>query len=124
MILSYELLRNNTLLEMQRTLKFLDRMQPDSEVRRVIHEMEFSKMQSKERQGVYASKYGRALLPRDLEDKNTYKVRRGQIGGYVDELQDKTIQSLNDLLSEREYIRKMSEFCRDDQERRGDNLQC
>jgi hypothetical protein len=58
----------------------------------------------KEKAGEYASVYGKILSPADPEQPDSFKVRKGVVGGYVDELSaddiaycDQTVERLNGL---------------------------
>lgn len=53
----------------------------------------FEEMQKREREGFFGST---KLMPRDQNDINTYKVRRGKVGGFVDELSPEDIAYANE----------------------------
>jgi len=44
----------------------------------------FTNMRELEANGNFAARYGNALVPNDPNDPQSYKVRRGVVGGYVD----------------------------------------
>ena len=47
------------------------------------------------------NEYDRSWLKaRDLQDNESFKVRRGKIGGYVDYLEDDQIEMVNNMINE------------------------
>lgn len=101
-VLSYEDLSAHTFREMSAVLRFIGR--PEAPLlRRVIEECRFEKMQKLEREGFFAKQYGKKLMPRNLGDPDTFKVRRGIVGGYVDYLEDDDIAWCNAVLVRFDY---------------------
>jgi hypothetical protein len=66
----------------------------------VVTQNRFVLMQSRERSGVYAPTYGGLLSPRNVDDINTYKVRKGRVGSYLEELSAEDIAYCNAILEE------------------------
>jgi hypothetical protein len=60
-------------------------------IHHVVADSTFERMQEKEKAGEYASVYGKILSPADPEQPDSFKVRKGVVGGYVDELSDDDI---------------------------------
>lgn len=59
----------------------------------------FARMKEIERASFYGPAGGqKRLRPYDVNDPNSYKVRKGRVGGYVSELDDTTRQFASDLL--------------------------
>jgi len=97
LIMTYEDLKMNTFDEVKRCLKYLQYDIGDYEIDKAIKYSSFSNMKKIE-EGVgnnllkhYKGKFGRAKL----ESINDYRVRKGLIGGYADELEEQTIDKIN-----------------------------
>lgn len=80
--------------------KILDFMNLSGIDDRVLDEaMEFAsfeRMKEMERQGVFQTKI---LLPADPNDPDSYKVRKGKVGGYLEELSQEDVEYVNKALS-------------------------
>jgi hypothetical protein len=61
-----------------------------------LHFSEFSNMQKMEAAGSFDSKI---LQPRDMNDPESFNVRRGRIGGYADYLSSSDIEYANEAMS-------------------------
>jgi len=59
-----------------------------------VQSCQFDQMQRKEAQGAYSTL---SLTPADPDDPESFKVRRGKIGGYVDYLSEEDIAFMNTL---------------------------
>jgi len=103
MILSYEKLAGDTELGLHKVSEFLGHKLPIEMTRRIVVNNRFSAMQARERQGEFES-FGQALTPGDPEDVTTYKVRRGKIGGYLDELSRDDVAYCNEQLEKASYF--------------------
>jgi hypothetical protein len=79
----------------------------DDAIARVASENTFEKMRKREANGEYG-RYKKKLTPRDKEDSETYKVRRGKIGGYVDYLSPDDVAYCNAMLERYGYWRPNS----------------
>lgn len=83
---SYEDLHANTFHVLEAILRFLGEDRDPDEVAEVMTANTFDKMRDREASGAYVAKYGKALRPTDPDDPNSFKVRKGKVGGYRDEL--------------------------------------
>jgi Sulfotransferase domain len=63
----------------------------------------FAHMRQLEADGGFAARYGNALTPADLADPESYKVRRGMVGGYVDYLSRDDQEFCNRIVGETDY---------------------
>lgn len=103
MILAYEDLVRNTEVELKRVSTFMGHDLPMEMVRRLVSNNRFSVMQERERRGDFEA-FGQSLTPKDPEDVTTYKVRRGKVGGYMDELSSDDITYCNEQLEKTSYF--------------------
>jgi hypothetical protein len=83
---SYENLRSDAENVLADIIAFFGAEVNVSRILDVIHENTFARMQEKERSGEYARDYGKILSPADPNQLDSYKVRKGKVGGYLDEL--------------------------------------
>jgi Sulfotransferase domain len=110
-LLSYEELQCEPFEAMAALLDFLRAPHvTDEALRHVIDRCSFHRMQEDERSGAYAKRYGSVLLPGDVSDPDSYKVRRGQVGGYLDEMPPGTIDYADRVLAGCDYFVKVEQF--------------
>jgi hypothetical protein len=62
------------------------------EVRETVANNSFEAMQAREGAGLYKERYGEILLPGSADDPMSFKVRRGKVGGFADEMSEETIK--------------------------------
>lgn len=83
---TYEDLQQDTVKELMGILAFLGRRSTPEKVAHVAERNTFENMRRREAAGDFAKSYGDALAPKDVTNENSYKVRRGKVAGYRDEL--------------------------------------
>jgi hypothetical protein len=76
---------------------------PPAELEAVWEGARFDRMRAREASGELAKRYGRALTPGDPTDADSFKVRRGVIGGYRDELSAEDVTFCDDWLARLAY---------------------
>jgi hypothetical protein len=91
MVVSYEQLHADSQGTVREIAKFFGYDPIDADIERAVSAGQFDTMKDREKSGYYKKQYGGALLVRDLNDENSFKVRKGQVGGYRDELSDEDI---------------------------------
>jgi len=97
LLIRYEDLRARTPEILARLLQHLGH-EPDMEiVRKAVEESSFERMQRLERDNRYNRSWLRAG---DARDEDSFKVRRGKIGGYTDYLEARQIAEINRLIRE------------------------
>lgn len=103
--ISYEELRSDPVAGLTSIFTFLTGHTPrhPKTIERVVEEASFARMQAKERSGKLAKQYGSALRPGNIKDPESFKVRRGKIGGYADYLSQEDISYCKDVLIELGY---------------------
>ncbi len=111
---SYEELRADPVRGLGLVLRHI---QPSSdfesaEVERIVEESTFQKMRDNERKGIFARRYGEALTPANADNPDSFKVRRGKIGGYVDYFSPEDIRWSDDLLARHDYFRRVADASR------------
>jgi len=102
-ILRYEELHKDTARTLSAVAQFAGSKLPAATVKDVVSRRSFAQMQRLEANGGFKMRYGSALLPMDPDDPESYKVRRGKIGGYIDYLSGDDIIYCNRVLDEAAY---------------------
>jgi hypothetical protein len=70
----------------------------------------FAHMHAREARGELAETYGNKLRPLDPGDPNSFKVRRGKIGGWRDEMEPHTQDFTSTILSRYRYFERIREL--------------
>lgn len=99
LLLRYEDLHADPKPQLCRIAEFIGESFDEASYDEAIHFASFEQLQKKERENFFGS---RRLQARDLDNLESFKIRRGKIGGYRNELDDKQIawveQQVNDKL--------------------------
>ncbi len=96
LLIRYEDMQKNTVQELKRVISFLGiEGVSDSILRNAAEFAKFDKMRAMEKKNAIKS---RALKPGDPQKKQSYKTRKGEVGGYRRELSKADILFLNDLI--------------------------
>jgi len=92
LILRYEDFKADTFGELKKLLFFL-RLEyiPDEFIRRAVLAADFARMQKLEKNGAFMTS---RMRPLDTSDVQTFKTRKGKVGGYVDECSPEDIAFL------------------------------
>ena len=108
--LSYEALRANTADGLSALVATYMPSRPISR-RRICREVDrasFERMQQQEKQGVFARRYKKALTPVDPENKESFKVRRGKVGGFKDYFSEQDLAFADQLLQRYDYFDRLA----------------
>lgn len=102
-VVSYEDLRADTVGELASVIAFFGATPDPARIAEVVDANTFARMQMKEATGGFADKWGHILTPRDPEDRDSFKVRRGQVGGYRDELSPEDVAFCDEVIARSGY---------------------
>lgn len=108
--LSYEALRANTvegLSALVTTYLPFRRVSP-RRIRREVELARFERMQQQEKQGVFARRYDKALIPGDPDNQDSFKVRRGKVGGYKDYFSAQDVEFADQLMQRYDYADRLA----------------
>lgn len=96
LLMKYESLRANTLFEVRRFFEFLgcSEIIPDEAIQKSINYNSFDKMKQREQSGAYEH----PAMEKAGTDDTAFKTRRGKVGGYVDYLDEDSIQFMNQYI--------------------------
>lgn len=103
MPVTYEELRLDSAGTLTRIVAFIGEERPEEAIRTVVDEASFEKMQQKEASGELAAQYGKALMPRNAADPQSYKVREGIVGGFRTHLSEADVAYCDEVLSRLGY---------------------
>lgn len=101
LVVSYEEMKINAADVLLKVGEFFGRELDRSQVEEVVMANHFDRMKQRESAGNFAKQYGGALKPRDLSDDDSFKVRKGKVGGFREEL------SAEDIAFCEEAMRRM-----------------
>ena len=103
MPVTYEELQVDTAGTLARIVAFTGAERLDEAIRTAVDEASFEKMQQKEAAGELAKHYGKALIPRDCADPQSFKVREGIVGGFRKHLTEADIAFCGEVLTRLGY---------------------
>lgn len=101
--LQYEDVHRDTVKSMSDILNFLDQPIEIGRVTEIAGNRTFDKMRSSEEKGDLGAQYGEVLRPGDNNDPESFKVRRGKIGGFREYLSNEDIAYCDELLMNSRY---------------------
>jgi hypothetical protein len=97
LLVHYEDLKSDAATELRRTLEFLGLKNVSKEsIAKAVGEGEFKTMRNAELEGKFQSR----MAPPDPSNANTYKVRKGVVGGYVDDFSPHAIERMNRTIAD------------------------
>lgn len=92
LIVTYEELHENPEITLKKIMRFLGiEIASDSSCAEIVKKYSFENMQKMEASGAFSRQYGGKLTPSDRNDPESFKARRGKVGGYT------TYLSTNDI---------------------------
>ena len=98
MLLRYEDMQNDTYAEIRKVFDFFDMKNiPEGVIRRAIEFCSFENMRKMERDRVIPSE---RLLPGNPDDLESYKTRKGKVGGYKEEMSKESIEKMNKIIQD------------------------
>ena len=107
--IQYERLMQSPLIGVDSLVCWLcpERVFETDRLKKIVSESSFSAMQAQERDGVLEKKYGSILKPADSTNQESFKVRRGVVGGFRDYFSADDIAFADELLSRYRYREKL-----------------
>ena len=102
-IVTYEGLRAEGPPLLGRAARWLGAAPSDAQVQAAWEHGSFAQMRASEQEGRGAAQYGKRLAPGDPNDPDSFKVRRGKIGGHRDELSAEDLAYCEEALARLGY---------------------
>lgn len=100
---TYEELLADTVGTLTRIVTFIGAERSLEAIKAVVDETSFEKMQEKEMSGEFGEQYGKVLLPTDINDPQSFKVREGIVGGFRKHLGEDDVAFCNEVLARLGY---------------------
>ncbi|WP_373505328.1 sulfotransferase domain-containing protein [Aestuariivirga sp.] len=95
LVLRYEDLKADPVKEFTRVMSVVDAAATAEEIRSAVDFAAFEKMKAMEAEGSFGVDI---LTPTDQSDQDSYKVRRGKVGGYVDYFSADEVKAIDTLV--------------------------
>jgi hypothetical protein len=105
--ITYEDLRKNTVEGLSAIVHYVDCPVTEDRIREAVENNYFARMREREAENKY--KYPE-LQARDPRNPNSFKVRRGKVGGWRDELNKETQEFVNGMLEQSLYFNRMEKL--------------
>jgi hypothetical protein len=96
LLVRYEDLHENPHHELRRVLDFLGVSHRDEVINEAVNCCSFEKMRNLEK----TQQFDMKLKPANPEDEESYKTRKGKVGGFVEYLNEQEIAYINRLINE------------------------
>jgi hypothetical protein len=96
--IKYEELHAAPVATLRRVADFIGGGFTDDQIERAIAFGSFDSLRAKEQQGFFDSE---RLQPADADDPESFKVRRGKVGGYKDYFESEQLEAIDDLIRAR-----------------------
>jgi len=98
MLLTYEALRSDTVERLRRVIDFLGLEDvSDKTIAEAVEFCRFENMRKLEQSDAFKSK---KMVPTNRSDEESYKIRKGKVGGYRDYLSAEDVRCLDELMRE------------------------
>jgi hypothetical protein len=102
-LVTYEALRSDPRAMLRGVVHFFGADRSDAAIDGAVEGADIDVMRAKEVSGAYTEKYGKALKPGDVADRDSYKVRRGVVGGYRESLSEGDVAYCDETLARLDY---------------------
>lgn len=104
LLIKYENMHKNILKELKRVITFLQINKPEEDLKKVTEFAKFNNMKKLEKQGFFEKEYGSILVTKNKSDNESFKLRKGKVGGFINYLNKEDIKFCNKCVSEIEKI--------------------
>jgi hypothetical protein len=102
-LVSYEALREGGPALLGAVARHLGAPRSEEALRAAFAAASFDAMRAREAAGAGSARYGKALTPRDAADPDSFKVRKGVVGGWRDELDAADAEYCAEVLARFDY---------------------
>ena len=105
--ITYEQTSADTFEVVRKVAEFVGARLPGADIRQVVVENTFDRMHKRESQDAYRQRYEWELSPGDPSEPESYKLRRGKVGGFVDYLSEEDVAYCNAILYRHRYFEEV-----------------
>lgn|GEM_PF-813779 len=109
-VLTYEALHAHTAQMLAEAGRHFGHAPSPEDVARAVEAGSFQTMRSREASGAYRQRYGRQLSPGRPDDPDSFKVRKGRVGGYTEEMTTADIEWCNDMAYRLGYRERLADL--------------
>lgn len=102
-ILTYEQMHKSPMAALSAVTRFSGMVLEERIAGLIASNRTFERMRAAESSGAFARRYGEILLPRNQNDKESFKLRRGVVGGYPEYLSEVDLAYCQDILTKTDY---------------------
>jgi Sulfotransferase domain len=102
-LLSYEDLSTNPTEQINKLIQYLEIDRPFDQINKAVVENNFSSMRKREATGDIPANMTGRLGPTDPSDINSYKVRKGVVGGWATEMDVEIQNYVNEIIKKYSY---------------------
>lgn len=102
---SYENMRRDPVNTLQSILAYLEQDVAEERIRAVVEDHTIEKMRQREKDGTYRSNM---LGPTDPTNPNSFKARKGKVGGWRSEMNEATKEFAEAMLLKHDYFSRMN----------------
>jgi len=100
-LIRYEDMHEDPLTVMKDLLGFLRVKKLDeNKLQRIIQFYQFNNMHNLEKQGYFKKSFKGVLYPKDVNDKESYKTRKGKVGGFFEYFSEDDLEYCNQVMKE------------------------
>ena len=108
-LIQYEDMHTRLREVLTEVIRFVDPKRPLPDLDQIMELGRFQNMRDLERKGEFSEKYRRKLKPGDPTDAESFKCRKGKIGGYADYLSEDDINYCNAMLEKYNYTELLNQ---------------
>lgn len=108
-LIKYEDMHTRLREVLTEVIHFADPSRPLPDLDKIMELGRFENMQEMENSGELAKKYGRILKPGDPTDVESFKCRKGKVGGYGEYLSEDDIAYCNETMEKYRYMDLLDE---------------
>ncbi|ESX82525.1 hypothetical protein X759_06685 [Mesorhizobium sp. LSHC420B00] len=108
-LLRYEDMQRDTNDALRSVGNFVGKSFDESNLADVVVSRSFKRMQQSEISGELGARYGGKLRPRNPDDPESFKVRKGKVGGYLDYLSVDDVAFCDNVLARLDYWKRLDE---------------
>jgi hypothetical protein len=105
--ITYEQTTANAFDVVRKVTAFVGADLPEADIRQVVADNTFEKMHKREEKDEYKQRYEWELSPGDPSEPESYKLRRGKMGGFVDYLSEADVAYCNAILDRYRYLEQV-----------------
>jgi len=113
-LIKYEDMHTRLREVLTEVIRFADPKRPLPDLDKIMELGRFENMREMENSGELAKKYGRILKPGDPTDVESFKCRKGKVGGYAEYLSEDDINYCDEMMEKYNYTQLLDQVSQTD----------